>query len=283
MRSWRTRPSRAPKTRQRRSPRLARDAARPDAALLLAVGGVQSRFDCAKQGPQAERDVLDPAVDEERRGAANATVDAALQVLAHALQVDVIVHLRGEARHVEAEPLRVAVKVLRFQVRLIGEQQVVHRPELPLAASALRGLGRGQRVRMRLFEGEIAKGEPHPAVKPLEQQFERRLRLLAVRALEIPILDHGHRGVSRAGQVIDGADGDGELEGPVPVHSIPQPCAGAGPPGWNRLAATTPSAMNPASTSAWVTAKGGSDPVGANALRNGSFWNACTTATNTFR
>src|SRR5438309_11942970 len=68
---------------------LVRNAARPGA--LLAAGGLQSRFDCVKQGPHAERDVLDPAVDEERRGAAHATVDAALQVLAHALQVHVIV------------------------------------------------------------------------------------------------------------------------------------------------------------------------------------------------
>src|SRR5882762_9799592 len=146
---------------------------------------MQSRFDCVKQSPQAERDVLDPVVDEERRGAANATVCTALQVFADALQVDVIVHLRREARHVEAELLGVTVKVLRFQVRLMGEQQVMHRPELPLAACALRGLGRGQRVRMYVLEGKIAKGDLDATVKTLEQDFDRRLRLLAVRALEI--------------------------------------------------------------------------------------------------
>src|SRR2546421_12382609 len=115
------------------------------------------------------------------------------------------------------------MQVLWFQVRLIGEQQVVHRLELSLAGGALGGLRRGQRVRMHVLEGKMAKRNPHPTVKTLEQQFDRRLRLLAVRALEIPVLDHGHRGVRSAGQVIDRTDGYGELESPMPVRALLNP------------------------------------------------------------
>src|SRR6267143_2101067 len=113
----------------------------------------------------------------------------------------------------------------------MGEQQVMHRPEFPLTACALRGLGRGQRVWMYVLEGKISKGDLDATVKTLEQEFDRSLRLLAVRALEIGILGHGHCGVRRAGQVIDGADRDGEFEGSMPVHGSPQPGAGAGAPG----------------------------------------------------
>ena len=88
-------------------------------------------------------------------------------MLPDSLQVDVIVHLRREARHVEVELLRVTVKVLRFKVRLMGEQQVMHRPELPLAARTLRGLGRVQRVRMHVLEGKIAEGDLDATVKTL--------------------------------------------------------------------------------------------------------------------
>src|SRR5882762_8149062 len=99
----------------------------------------------------------------------------------------------------------------------------MHRPELPLPASAFRGLGRAQRVWMHVLEWKMAKGDPDPTVKTLEQQLDRRLRLLAVRALEVPVLDHGHGGMLSTGQVIDRADRDGELEGSMPIHGFLNP------------------------------------------------------------
>src|SRR3974390_919172 len=47
--------------------------------------------------PQAERDVLDAPVDEEGRRGAHTAVQSALQLLAHALQVNLVVHLRDVA------------------------------------------------------------------------------------------------------------------------------------------------------------------------------------------
>src|SRR4029077_7720715 len=109
----------------------------------------------------------------------------------------------------------------------------MHRPELPLPAGAFRGLGRAQRVWMYVLEGKVAKGDPDPTLKTLEQQLDRRLRLLAVRALEIPILDDGHRGMLSADQVIDRADGGGELERVRPVHGFLNPAHFPG--SWPRL------------------------------------------------
>src|SRR5437016_5817167 len=180
---------------------------------------MQARLDRNKQRPQAERDVLDPAVDEEGRRATHAALDAALEVLAHALQVDVIVHLGGEPSHVKADPFGVAVEVLRLEVRLVGEEEVVRGPEFPLAAGGLGGAGRGAGVRAHALEREIPKREARTTVEALEQQLQRRLRLLAVRALEIAILDDRHGRVRAARQMIDRAHRDRELERSMPRHT----------------------------------------------------------------
>src|SRR5882724_1228577 len=49
----------------------------------------------------AEGDVLHDAVEEERRRGTNVAAAAALDMFAHLLQVDVIVHLRGISRHIQ--------------------------------------------------------------------------------------------------------------------------------------------------------------------------------------
>ena len=54
-------------------------------------------------------------------------------------------------------------------------------------------------------------------------------------------------------------------------------------PGRNRITAHTARATKASSTTAWVAMNGGSDCVGAKALRAGSFMNACATKTKTLR
>ena len=53
--------------------------------------------------------------------------------------------------------------------------------------------------------------------------------------------------------------------------------------GRNLRTANTPSATKTNSATAWVATNGGSDCVGANALRNDTFMNDCTINTNTFK
>jgi hypothetical protein len=110
-------------------------------------------------------------------------------VLADALQIDVIVHLEIVARHVELQPLRVGPELRELQVRLVVEEQIVHRPEPLLRARAFGGLGSRQRVRMNLLEREIAEREPDAPLEMLEQHLHRGGRLLAVRALEVAVFD----------------------------------------------------------------------------------------------
>src|SRR5262245_33364972 len=81
----------------------------------LAVGVVERRLDGIEQGPDAERHVLDTTVHEKAGRPSDAALEAAIDMLTHALQVDVIVHFRGVERHVEAELLGIAVQVLELQ------------------------------------------------------------------------------------------------------------------------------------------------------------------------
>ena len=71
---------------------------------------------------------------------------------------------------------------------------------------------------MHVLERKIAEHEPCAAAEALEQQLHGRLRLFAVGALEVAVLDDSHRGVRGADHVIDGTDGCGELKRFVRRH-----------------------------------------------------------------
>ena len=76
-------------------------------------------------------------------------------VLPHSLQIDLVVHLRREARHVEAQLLGVGVQMLELEVILMRKHSVVHLPELALGCRALRRLGCSERVRMNPLERKV--------------------------------------------------------------------------------------------------------------------------------
>ena len=164
------------------------------------------------QAAQAERGVLDHAVEKEPRRAADVAPPPALEVLADPLDVDVLVHLRGEARHVELEPLGVGVQVLRLQVGLVVEQQAVHLPELALRGGALGRLGGGKRVGMQLLEREVAPGKPDPARKAREESLQPGRRLLADGAFEVAVFHDGHVGMRGALHVVFGPRRDCQIE-----------------------------------------------------------------------
>ena len=88
------------------------------------------------------------------------------------------------------QPLGVAAKLLQLELALVGEEQVVHRPEPALRPGGFRRERGVQRVRMDLFQREVPPCEPHAAFKVREDQLDRGRRLLAVRALEIAVLDN---------------------------------------------------------------------------------------------
>ena len=97
-------------------------------------------------------------------------------------------------------------------MQLIFEQQIVHRPELPLTAGAFGRLRRHQRVRVHFLERVMAKRESDLLGATLEQQLDRRRCLLAVRALEITVFHHGAPCVLRPQHMIHRIHRRGQLE-----------------------------------------------------------------------
>src|SRR5437016_6311947 len=128
-------------------------------------------------------------------------------VLAHALQIDLVVHLGREASHVEAQLLGVGVQVLELEVILMRKQSVVHLPELALGCRAFRHLGGAQRVRMNPLERKVAIGESNSLGEALEQQLHGGGCLPTGRTLEITVFDDRNRSVRRTSNVIRLADG----------------------------------------------------------------------------
>ena len=65
-----------------------------------AAVSVQRAFDGVEQRVQPERHVDDAAVQEEARCTSDAAALAALEMLEHALPINLVIELRGEAGHV---------------------------------------------------------------------------------------------------------------------------------------------------------------------------------------
>ena len=96
---------------------------------------------------------------------------------------------------------------------LILEQQIVHLPELSLAARSVGSLRGVHRMRVRRFDREMAKHEADVIAEPLEHELDGRRGLFAGRAFEVAVLDDRDARMLRAERVIDGADGNCEIDG----------------------------------------------------------------------
>ena len=113
-------------------------------------------------------------------------------------------HSQGvlEAIHVEAELLRVGHQVLRAKRVLMLEEQVVHVPEPTLLVRRLGGLGGDLSAGMNVGQRQVAPDVGDVAVVG-EQLADHRLRLSAVRALEVAVFHERHRRLLRPADVID--------------------------------------------------------------------------------
>ena len=78
----------------------------------------------------------------------------------------------------------------------------MHLPKLSLSARGFRGLSRELRVRMRIGERKIAKGETELMAQLLLKRFHDAVGCAAVRALIIAILQHLDRCVVRTLNVV---------------------------------------------------------------------------------
>ena len=92
-----------------------------------------------------------------------AALSPTLHVFSNSLQIQMIVHLGSVPYDVDLQLFRVASQLRKLQVRLVIEQQIVHRPKLALSARALRRLSRLQRLRMDFLQRKMAIHEAYAA------------------------------------------------------------------------------------------------------------------------
>jgi hypothetical protein len=141
------------------------------------------------------------AVDEECGRAGHAGQVGRVHIFGHVPGPGVAAQVGPEPVQVQVELFGVVEQVPDGQRALVVQQQVVHGPELVLDAGRLGGLGRELGVRVHVGEGQVP---PHVAdVAEVAQQLaDHWFGPAAVGALEVAVLDHGHRGGGRAAQVV---------------------------------------------------------------------------------
>ena len=111
-------------------------------------------------------------------------------------------------RHVEAQLLRVLLERRAIERLLVGEQLVVHLPELPLLVGGQRRLGRQVGLVVER-QRELLEGDAQlPLVVGLELPH-RRHRAAAERALEVA---PGHQRDRRRGRTLDRRVADLDVE-----------------------------------------------------------------------
>ena len=115
--------------------------------------------------------------------------------------------LRGYAQRLELD-------MLRYDAEMEGELY------LQRVREQVEGGERGmQGMRMDFLQRKVPIDQAHAAREPVQQQLDRRRRLLAVGAFEVAVLHDRHWRVRRAERVIDGADRHRQLEFSMLVHS----------------------------------------------------------------
>ena len=151
-----------------------------------------------QQRVEVVRVVVSHAVDEEPWSPVDAAADAAHEVLADALGVDVLVELAFEPLGVEPEAVGVGEQALSVQPLLVLIQKVVHRPEPVLRGCRLRSLRGLRGVRMCRRDREVAKDEAKLVSHRFLYLLDDRIRGAAVGAFVVAVLEERHGCVRRS-------------------------------------------------------------------------------------
>ena len=85
---------------------------------------------------------------------------------------------------------------------LVGQQAVVHLPELALVSRSLHRFRGDLRARVDVVEGQVPPHVAHVVAKRGQQLANHRLRQAAVRTLEVPVLDERDGGVVGTADVV---------------------------------------------------------------------------------
>src|SRR5579883_1923598 len=149
-------------------------------------------------------------VDEEARSAVHTAPDTAHEILAHPRLEGVVREGIDDDGAGNAGVGGVAAEIVVAQRTLVGEDRLMHRPELPRRARRFGGLGSTLGVRVDLREREVPEHEAHAVPEVALQRLDDRLGSAAVGTLVVAILDERDRGVSRAAGVVAVGDRGGE-------------------------------------------------------------------------
>src|SRR5574341_539022 len=163
-------------------------AAAPPPLLLDAQLLVDDRLEVLERLRPAD----EPPVDEEGRRPRDPRLLPRLAVGVDDLGLLARLEAPVEARPIQPDLARVALEVGLGQLPVGAEELVVHLPVLPLVVGAVGGLG-GLRRLLVGWEREVAVDEPDLARVGREQVLHGRLRLGAVRTLEVGELHDGDR------------------------------------------------------------------------------------------
>ena len=113
----------------------------------------------------AERHVGEDAIDVKRGSGMNPQMAAALHVLLHALQINMVIQFVIETRQVQTQLASVLKQMLVFQMMLMRNKQFIHRPEPALRRCRFSRLSGQLSVRVHLPQREVAKNKAHLRAK----------------------------------------------------------------------------------------------------------------------
>src|SRR5690606_37565263 len=163
---------------------LAVELALRRALLELLVGALELLVDHALEGLEGLRTGDEATVDEEGRGAASAHPVGVGGVAVDVVAVLARVERGPELLHVEADLLGPLLVVLTGELPLVGEELVVHLPELALLVGRHRRLGRGLGVAVEA-QRQVPEDEAHVVAVGLQDLVDGRVDARAVGALEV--------------------------------------------------------------------------------------------------
>ena len=132
---------------------------------------------------------------EQRRRRHDPGTDAGCEIPLDPRRDGVAAAVFVEPVDVKPESLRAIPQMGILEPTLVGEQQIVHLPEMPLEPCRLGRAGGGPRARMARANGKVPEHSPQP------QPCQLHAHGGAVRALEVGVLDH-QRGVRRTAEVV---------------------------------------------------------------------------------
>ena len=94
---------------------------------------------------------------------------------------------------VEPEGRGEAHQIVRVEIGLVLEEQVVHLPEPALRTGRLGCLGRQRRVGMDIDQRQMAEDEAQSPLEPFQQSADHGRCVTAIGAFEVTVLDQRHR------------------------------------------------------------------------------------------